>query len=117
MVAYVLAGRLACKVYDGIKKEAASLKIQANLRCHLARRKYTNIKLAGVVLQTGMRSMAARKEFRYRRQTTAATLLQVINLLLIFVALYSMSILLLTGKDVCRPIGVVIEPSHTIRNL
>nr|XP_027095341.1 myosin-9-like isoform X6 [Coffea arabica] len=72
----VCRGRLACKVYDGIKKEAASLKIQANLRCHLARRKYTNIKLAGVVLQTGMRSMAARKEFRYRRQTTAATLLQ-----------------------------------------
>ncbi|XP_027095341.2 myosin-9 isoform X6 [Coffea arabica] len=72
----VCRGRLACKVYDGIKKEAASLKIQANLRRHLARRKYTNIKLAGVVLQTGMRSMAARKEFRYSRQTTAATLLQ-----------------------------------------
>ncbi|KAL3531251.1 hypothetical protein ACH5RR_010573 [Cinchona calisaya] len=72
----VCRGRLACKLYDGIKKEAASLKIQTNLRGHLARRKYTNLKLIGVVLQAGMRSMAARKEFRYRRQTKAATIVQ-----------------------------------------
>lgn len=87
------------------------------MRGHLARRKYTKLKLTGVVLQAGMRSMAARKEFRYRRQTKAASIVQVIDLPLTFFAMFSMSILLLTRKDFCRPIGVVIEPSHTIRNL
>lgn len=112
-----MAGRLACKLYDVIKKEAASLRIQTNLRGHLARSKYSKLKLTGVVLQTGMRLMAARKEFRYRRQTKAATIVQVIDLLLKFTAMLIMSISLLTGKDVFRPIGEVIEPFHTIRNL
>ncbi|KAL3517670.1 hypothetical protein ACH5RR_020259 [Cinchona calisaya] len=72
----ICRGSIACKLYDGIKKEAASLKIQTNLRGHLAKRKYTNLRLTGVMLQTGMRSMAARKEFRYRRQTKAASIVQ-----------------------------------------
>lgn len=74
-----MAGMLACKLYDGIKKEAASLKIQTNVRGHLARRKYTRLKLSGIVLQAGLRSMAALKEFRYRRQTKAAIIIQVID--------------------------------------
>ncbi|KAI3449741.1 hypothetical protein Pfo_006406 [Paulownia fortunei] len=69
-------GRLACKLYDNLKREAASLKIQTNLRGHLTRKNYSRLKYSVVVLQTGMRAMAAHREFRYRKQTKAATVVQ-----------------------------------------
>ncbi|KAG8389237.1 hypothetical protein BUALT_Bualt02G0208000 [Buddleja alternifolia] len=69
-------GRLACKLYDNLKREAASIKIQRNLRGHLARKSYTRLNQSVVVLQTGMRAMAAHKEFRYKKQTKAATKIQ-----------------------------------------
>ncbi|KAL3849947.1 hypothetical protein ACJIZ3_011829 [Penstemon smallii] len=72
----ICRGRLACKLYDNLKKEAASIKIQTNLRGHLARNNYTKLKYSVVVLQIGMRAMAAHKEFRYRKQTKAATIIQ-----------------------------------------
>ncbi|KAF3631800.1 Myosin-11 [Capsicum annuum] len=69
-------GRLACKVYDNMKREAASIRIQTKLRGHLARKSYTGLKINVIALQTGIRATAARKEFRYKRQTKAATKIQ-----------------------------------------
>ncbi|KAA8543344.1 hypothetical protein F0562_021161 [Nyssa sinensis] len=64
-------GRLACKLYENMKREAAALKIQTNLRRHVARMTYNKLKFSVLVLQTGLRAMTARNEFRYRKRTTA----------------------------------------------
>ncbi|KAK4351679.1 hypothetical protein RND71_030992 [Anisodus tanguticus] len=69
-------GRLACKVFDNMKREAASIRIQTKLRAHLARKSYTGLKINVIALQTGIRAVAARKEFRYKRQTKAAITIQ-----------------------------------------
>ncbi|XP_031270661.1 myosin-9 isoform X3 [Pistacia vera] len=72
----VCRGRLACKVFDGMKKEAAALKIQKNLRRYGARKAYKKLHLSALVLQTGLRAMAAHKEFRYKKQTKASVIIQ-----------------------------------------
>lgn len=54
------------------------MKIQKNVRRYQARKTYRRLHLSVLVFQTGLRSMAARKEFRFRRQTKAAILVQVI---------------------------------------
>nr|XP_016489507.1 PREDICTED: myosin-9-like isoform X1 [Nicotiana tabacum] len=69
-------GRLACKLYDNMKRQAASIRIQTKLRGHLARKSYTRLKINVIALQTGIRATAARKEFRYKRQTKAAIIIQ-----------------------------------------
>ncbi|KAL7198615.1 hypothetical protein ACSBR2_021000 [Camellia fascicularis] len=72
----ILRGRLACKIFDNMKREAAALKIQTSLRRHLAKIAYTRLELSVLVLQTGLRAMAARNKFRYKRQTKAAIIIQ-----------------------------------------
>ncbi|KAK3031660.1 hypothetical protein RJ639_035028, partial [Escallonia herrerae] len=72
----ICRGRLACKLYGDMKREAACLKIQTNERGYSARMAYTKSKFS-VLLQTGLRAMAARKEFRFRRQAKAAIIIQV----------------------------------------
>ncbi|KAI7990220.1 Myosin-11 [Camellia lanceoleosa] len=72
----ILRGRLACKIFDNMKREAAALKIQTSLRRHLAKIAYTRLELSVLVLQTGLRAMAARNKFRYKRRTKAAIIIQ-----------------------------------------
>ncbi|KAL3644945.1 hypothetical protein CASFOL_010125 [Castilleja foliolosa] len=72
----VCRGRLACKRYDNLRKEAASLKIQTNTRGHLTRKNYSMLKHSVVMLQAGMRAMAAHNEFRYRKRSSAAAVVQ-----------------------------------------
>lgn len=74
-----LSGRLACKLYETMKREAAVVKIQTTSRRHLARMAYIRIKSSVLVLQTGLRAMAARNEFRCRKQTKASIIIQVID--------------------------------------
>ncbi|XP_026449796.1 myosin-11-like [Papaver somniferum] len=69
-------GRLACKLYEHLRRESSAVKIQKNLRLSLARKAYTRLRVAALVLQTGLRAMAARNEFRLRRQTKAAIIIQ-----------------------------------------
>ncbi|XP_073005604.1 myosin-11-like isoform X2 [Typha latifolia] len=69
-------GRLACKLYESMRREAASIKVQKNLRRHQAKKLYTRLKDSVLVLQTALRAMAARSEFRFRRQTKAAIAIQ-----------------------------------------
>ncbi|KAK3036849.1 hypothetical protein RJ639_031467, partial [Escallonia herrerae] len=72
----ICRGRLACKLYGDMKREAACLKIQTNVRGYSARMAYTKSKFSVVLLQTGLRAMASRKEFRFRRQAKAAIIIQ-----------------------------------------
>ncbi|GER24910.1 myosin-11 [Striga asiatica] len=69
-------GRLACKRYDNLRREAASIKIETKWRGHLTRKNYTKLKDSVVVLQTGLRAMAAHMDFRYKKRSKAATLMQ-----------------------------------------
>lgn len=68
---------MACKLFDQLKKEAAAKKIQKHMRRYHARKRYRGLHVSVLVLQTGLRAMAARKEFRFRKQTKAAILIQV----------------------------------------
>lgn len=61
-----------------MKREAAAVKIQKHVRRYEARKGYKKLHISALLLQTGLRAMAARKEFRFRKQTKAATIIQVI---------------------------------------
>ncbi|XP_077239309.1 myosin-9-like isoform X2 [Tasmannia lanceolata] len=69
-------GRLACKLYEYMRREAAAVKIQKNLHRYEARKAYERLRLSVLVLETGFRAMAARNEFRFRKKTKAATIVQ-----------------------------------------
>ncbi|XP_024926209.3 myosin-11 [Ziziphus jujuba] len=69
-------GRMACKLFDHMKKEAAAVKIQKHVRRYHARKKFRSLHMSVLVLQTGLRAMAAHKAFRFRKQTKAAIIIQ-----------------------------------------
>ncbi|KAK9291567.1 hypothetical protein L1049_019515 [Liquidambar formosana] len=69
-------GRLACKLYESLRREAAAVKLQKNIRGYQSRKAYRKLWSSVFVLQTGLRAMAARKEFRFRKQTKAAITIQ-----------------------------------------
>ncbi|KAL9682422.1 hypothetical protein QQ045_014220 [Rhodiola kirilowii] len=68
--------KLACKLYENLRKEAAAIKIQKNTRRHQARKSYKKLQVAVLVVQTGLRAMAARNEFRFKKRNKAATTIQ-----------------------------------------
>lgn len=72
-----LSGRLACQQFGDLKRGAATIKIQTNMRGHLTRKNYSRLKESVVIVQTGVRAMAAHRQFRYKNQTKAATMMQV----------------------------------------
>ncbi|KAF3452326.1 hypothetical protein FNV43_RR02759 [Rhamnella rubrinervis] len=76
VVQSIWRGRMACKLFDQLKKEAAAIKIQKHMRRYHARKRYRGLHVSVLVLQTGLRAMAARNEFRYRKQTKAARIIQ-----------------------------------------
>jgi len=69
-------GRLACKQYDNMRREAAAIKVQKNQRRHQARRSYKLQYASVLVVQTALRAMAARNEFRFKKQSKAAVTIQ-----------------------------------------
>lgn len=71
------AGELTRHSYETMRREASCLRIQRDLRMHLARKAYKELSLSAVSIQTGMRGMTARNELRFRKQTRAAILIQV----------------------------------------
>ncbi|PON73461.1 Myosin [Trema orientale] len=76
VVQSIWRGRLACKVFENMKREAAAVKIQKHTRRYHARKAYKNLHVSVLVLQTGLRAMAAHKQFRFRKQTKAAIKIQ-----------------------------------------
>jgi len=71
------AGQIARHVYENMRREAASLRIQRDLRMYIARKAYKDLCYSAISIQTGMRGMAARDDLRFRRQTRAAIMIQV----------------------------------------
>ncbi|KAH0778061.1 hypothetical protein KY290_009472 [Solanum tuberosum] len=69
-------GKLACKIYVQIKRQAAAIKIQKNSRRHHARKAYRKLQVSVLMVQTVLRAMDARKRFRFRKQTEAAIMIQ-----------------------------------------
>ncbi|KAL5566910.1 hypothetical protein UlMin_030074 [Ulmus minor] len=76
VVQSIWRGRLACKRFENMKREAAAVKIQKHTRRHHARKTYNSLHYSVLVLQTGLRAMVARKQFRFRKQTKAAIIIQ-----------------------------------------
>ncbi|XP_037458171.1 myosin-11-like [Triticum dicoccoides] len=72
----VWRGTLACKLYDRMRRQAASVKIQKNQRGHQARRSYKLQVSSVLVIQTALRAMAARNGFRHKKRSKAAVTIQ-----------------------------------------
>ncbi|KAL7582247.1 hypothetical protein Lser_V15G41794 [Lactuca serriola] len=68
--------KLACNLYQHMKNNAATLKIQTFYRRHLSMKTYNKLKLSVVLFQARLRSMVASKHLRFRKQSKAATRLQ-----------------------------------------
>ncbi|XP_019422451.1 PREDICTED: myosin-6-like [Lupinus angustifolius] len=69
-------GHLARQVYEGLRWEASSLMIQRYFRMHIARKAYTELYSSAVSIQTGMQGLAAGCDLRFRKQTSAAIVIQ-----------------------------------------
>ncbi|CAA7395580.1 unnamed protein product [Spirodela intermedia] len=69
-------GKLACKLYQSMRRDAASIKIQKNLRRYEAKKAYKQLRVSALILQIGLRAMSAHKNFRFRKETKAATAIQ-----------------------------------------
>jgi myosin V len=82
------AGRLACKLFEGMRREAAAIKVQKGTRWHQAQKSYSLLKASALVIQTGLRAMAARNDFRFKRRTKAATVIQAFDFLIHFSTLF-----------------------------
>ncbi|KAM4108743.1 hypothetical protein ACB094_03G068500 [Castanea mollissima] len=76
VVQSICRGRLACKIFEQMRREAAAMKIQKNTRRYQAWKRYRKLHFSVLVLQTGLRVMAARNEFRFKKTTKAAILVQ-----------------------------------------
>lgn len=69
--------KLARKLFEHMRREAASIRVQKHARAHRVRKYYTELQASALVIQTGLRAMAARDEYRRRRRAKAATIIQV----------------------------------------
>ncbi|MQL71295.1 hypothetical protein Taro_003629 [Colocasia esculenta] len=72
----ICRGELSRLLYERMRREAASLKIQTCLRMYLARKAYKQLVSSSIAIQAGLRGMAARKELHFRRETRAAIVIQ-----------------------------------------
>ncbi|KAK3439717.1 hypothetical protein EUGRSUZ_B00072 [Eucalyptus grandis] len=69
-------GQLARKLYEHMRRAAASICIQKYARAHVSRRVYIHLQESAIIIQNGLRAMEARKEYSYRRRTKAAIIVQ-----------------------------------------
>lgn len=60
-----------------MRRENAAIKVQKNWRRYKSKKAYSQLKLSVLVLQTGFRFLAAQNEFRFKKRTKAATVIQV----------------------------------------
>lgn len=77
-VSFHILGNIARKISKEMRREEAAIKIQKNLRRQIAKKDYGKTKSSALTLQSGVRTMAARHEFRYKLTTRAATVIQVL---------------------------------------
>jgi len=60
-----------------MRRESAAIKIHKESRRYLAKKAYTHLRISVLAIQTGLRAMASRNEFRFRKQTRGAIMIQV----------------------------------------
>ncbi|XP_073106123.1 myosin-8 isoform X2 [Elaeis guineensis] len=72
----ICRGQLARQLYEAMRRQAASRRIQTCFRMHLARKAYKMLSSASIMIQAGLRGMAARKELHFRQQIRAAITIQ-----------------------------------------
>ena len=60
-----------------MRREAAAVKIQKNVQRYHTITAYRRLQVSVLVVQTGLRAMDACNKFRFRKQTKAATIIQV----------------------------------------
>lgn len=82
------AARLAKKLFEHMRRDAASIRIQKHMRTHSARKAYLEVYESAIVIQTGLRAMAARNEHRFRRETKASIIIQVCTIMPIMICKY-----------------------------
>lgn len=70
-------GQLAQRLYENIRRQAASLKVQTYFRMYSAQKVYRGLSSSSVIIQACCRGMTARKELQFRKQTRAAIVIQV----------------------------------------
>ncbi|OIW05358.1 hypothetical protein TanjilG_28823 [Lupinus angustifolius] len=68
--------KLARKLYEQMRREAASIQIQKHVRAHKERMHYSSLQASTIVIQSGLRALAARNEYSYRRRTKASIKVQ-----------------------------------------
>lgn len=78
MFSFTGAGRLAAKLFKHMRRVAAAVKIQKQLRCYFARKSYGRLQSSVVTLQAGIRATIARNAFTFRKITKAAVCIQVV---------------------------------------
>lgn len=62
-----------------MRRQAAAVNIQKSFRRHTARESYLRVRHSAITVQTALRGMVARNEFRFRKHMKAATIIQVIT--------------------------------------
>ena len=75
---FLITARLACKQHEFLRQEAAALRIQKTTRWYFAWKTYCQLRLSAVTLQAGVRAMAARNEFNFRKRNKASVGIQVV---------------------------------------
>lgn len=60
-----------------MRREHAALQIQKNARTRTVKGVYAKLRSSIINIQSGLRAMAARDEYRYRKRTKASILIQV----------------------------------------
>ncbi|PWZ11363.1 Myosin-17 [Zea mays] len=71
-----VAPRLACKQHELLRQQTAVLRIQKNARWYFAWKTYYQMRLSAITLQAGLRAMAARNEFTFRKRNKASVHIQ-----------------------------------------
>ncbi|WOL04786.1 myosin-12-like [Canna indica] len=67
---------LARKLYQSMRRENATIRIQKKTRSYIARKSYTELWLSARIMQIGLRAMVARNAYRHIRRSKAITLIQ-----------------------------------------
>nr|XP_011462402.1 PREDICTED: myosin-8 isoform X2 [Fragaria vesca subsp. vesca] len=72
----VCRGQIGRHLYENMRREVASVKIQKYSRRYISKNFYKNVWSSAVSIQTAMRGWAACNELTFRRRTTAAIIIQ-----------------------------------------
>lgn len=68
---------MACKRFEELRRITAAIKMEKNLRKYRASKAYSRLRMSALKVQTVIRALKARKEFKLKKQTKAAIKVQV----------------------------------------